>query len=125
MTRSRSIAACRTSLPQRSPHVNEVESTEIYARGRELREKRCRPIVPAHLDSHLKRSTLASVEFEFVFEREPEVGDILRCEHIATAHAPQANAFYFGDLIAAWHRQIAVLQDSCTPIFTLETILRF
>jgi hypothetical protein len=67
-------------------------------------------IVPAYLDPHLKRSTLASIEFEFVFDREPTMGDILRFEHVATLHSPQANAYYFGEFIAAWCRQLPELE---------------
>jgi len=62
------------------PSYDRVEPTEVYGRGKELHEKRYGPIVPAHLDSHLKRSTLASIAFEFVFDREPRVCDILRFE---------------------------------------------
>jgi len=39
----------------------------------------------------------------------PRVGDILRFAQVATLHAPQANAFYFGEFIAAWHRQLSKL----------------
>ena len=92
------------------PSYDRVEPTEVYARGKELHEKRYGPIVPAHLDSHLKRSTLASIEFEFVFDREPRVGDILLFEHVATLHAPQVNAYYFGEFIEAWHRQLSHLE---------------
>ena len=92
------------------PSYDEVEPTVIYGHGRELHEERYGPIVPAHLDPHLKRSTLASIEFEFVFGREPTVGDILRFANVATLHAPQANAYYFGEFIAAWHRQLSHLE---------------
>jgi len=92
------------------PSYDRVEPTEVYARGKELHEKRYGPIVPAHLDSHLKRSTLASIAFEFVFDREPRVCDILRFEHVTTLLAPQANAFYFGESIEAWHRQLSHLE---------------
>jgi hypothetical protein len=92
------------------PSYARVEPTEVYARGKELHEKCYGPIIPAHLDSHLKRCILASAEFEFVFDREPRVGDILRFEHVATLHAPQANAFYFGNFIAAWRRQLSHLE---------------
>ena len=70
------------------PSYDKVEPTETYARGRELHEERYGPIIPAHLDPHLKRCTLASAEFEFVFEREPEAGDLLRFEHVGMPHSP-------------------------------------
>lgn len=89
---------------------DKIKSAGIYDRGRELHEKRYGPIVPAYLDPHLKRSTLASIEFEFVFDREPKVGDILRFEHVATLHAAEVNAYYFGEFIAAWHRQLSHLE---------------
>jgi hypothetical protein len=89
------------------PSYDKVQPTEIYARGKELHEKRYGPIIPAYLDSHLKQSTLASIEFEFVFGREPRAGDILRFQHVATLHAPQASAYYFGEFIEAWHRQLS------------------
>jgi hypothetical protein len=92
------------------PSYREVEPTEVYIRGKELHEKRYGPIIPAYLDSHLKRSTLASIEFEFVFGREPRVGDILRFEHVASMHAPQANVYSFGEFIEAWHRQLSHLE---------------
>jgi hypothetical protein len=68
------------------------------------------PIIPAHLDVRLKRCTLASAAFEFVFDREPEVGDILRLEHVATLHSPEVNAFYSCKFIAAWQRQLSHLE---------------
>jgi hypothetical protein len=89
---------------------DKIKSAGIYDRGRELHEKRYGPIVPAYLDSHLKRSTPASIEFEFVFDREPRAGEILRFEHVTTLHAPQANAYYFGEFIEAWHRQLSHLE---------------
>jgi len=91
------------------PSYDKVQPTEIYARGRELHEKRYGRIIPAHLDPHLKRCTLASAEFEFVFEREPEAGDLLRFEHVGALHSPQVNAFYFCEFIAAWERQLSHL----------------
>ena len=72
-------------------------------------EERYGPIIPAHLDAHLKRCTLASAEFEFVFEREPEAGDLLRFEHVGMLHSPQVNEFYFCEFIAAWGRQLSHL----------------
>jgi len=91
------------------PSYDKVQPTEIYARGRELHEKRYGRIIPAHLDPHIKRCTLASAEFEFVFEREPEAGDLLRFEHVGALHSPQVNAFYFCEFIAAWERQLSHL----------------
>jgi len=91
------------------PSYDKVQPTEIYARGRELHEKRYGRIIPAHLDPHLKRCTLASAEFEFVFEREPEAGDLLRFEHVGALHSPQVNACYFCEFIAAWERQLSHL----------------
>jgi hypothetical protein len=91
------------------PSYDKVQPTEIYARGRELHEKRYGRIIPAHLDPHLKRCTLASAEFEFVFEREPEAGDLLRFEHVGALHSPHVKAFYFCEFIAAWERQLSHL----------------
>jgi hypothetical protein len=88
---------------------DKIKSSGLYDRGRELHVKRYGQIIPAYLDSHLNRSTLASIEFEFVFGREPRMGDILRFAHVATLHAPQANAYYFCEFIAAWHRQLSHL----------------
>jgi hypothetical protein len=89
---------------------DKVAPTELYARGKELHEKRYGPIIPAYLDSHLKRSTLASIEFEFVFDREPRVVDILHFAQVATLRAPEANAYYFGEFIAAWNLHLSHLE---------------
>jgi hypothetical protein len=104
------------------PSYDRVEPAEVYARGKELHEKRYGPIIPAYLDPHLKRSTLASIEFEFIFDREPKVGDILRFDHIATLRDSQANNYYFGEFIAAWHRQLSHLE--CPLRFEDDTLFK-
>jgi uncharacterized repeat protein (TIGR03803 family) len=55
-----------------SPDSREFESTAIYKRGEELWQGRSGPVPAADADPRSKRATLASLEFEWVFGREPE-----------------------------------------------------
>ncbi len=72
-----------------APTYHDVEPTPAYARGRELRDARYGPIIPAYLDEHIKRYTRASGEFELAFGREPNAGNMLRYEHVALMHTAQ------------------------------------
>jgi hypothetical protein len=92
------------------PTYHEVEPTEIYARGRELHERRHGPIIPFHLNDHAKRSTDASREFELAFGREPETGEMLRCYHVGIMHNPELNSLRLGPLVEAWKRQLPHLK---------------
>ena len=91
------------------PSYHDIESTAIYARGKALRDARYGPIVPVHLDEHIKRYTRASGEFELAFGREPKEGDILRYEHVALMHSPKNDSIHFGKLIEAWQHQLPQL----------------
>lgn len=88
------------------PTYHEVEPTEIYTRGKELRDRRHGPIIPIHLDEHAKRSTFASWEFESAFGREPEAGDMLRCYHVGIMRNPELNSAWLGRFFEAWRRQL-------------------
>jgi hypothetical protein len=55
---------------------------------------------------HLERSTLASVEFELTFGREPKDGDLLSCKDVQVARGPDVLRVDFGQIIEAWQRQI-------------------
>jgi hypothetical protein len=72
-----------------APTYHDVEPTTAYIRGQELRDAVYGPIIPAHLDEHLKRYTRASGEFELAFGREPKAGDVLRYEHVALMHSSE------------------------------------
>ena len=88
------------------PTYHDVEPTAAYKRGSELRDALYGPIIPAHLDKHIKRYTRASGEFELVFGREPKAGDILRYEHLALMHSSENYARQLGRMIEAWQRQL-------------------
>ena len=90
------------------PTYHDIESTAIYARVKALRGARYGPIVPAHLDEHIKQYTRASGELELAFGREPKEGDILRYQHVALVHSPENYSIHFGKLIA-WQRQFPQL----------------
>src|SRR6516162_1665971 len=92
------------------PTYHEVGATAIYVRGEEVRDARYGPIIPAHLDEHLRRYTRASGEFELAFGREPNPGDILQFEHVAAMHSSEAYSPHFGRLIGAWKRQLPNLE---------------
>ncbi len=70
-----------------APSCHDIEATAAYKRGRELRNVLYGPIIPAHLDEHIKRYTRASGEFELVFGREPKAGDMLRYEEVLVMHS--------------------------------------
>jgi len=92
-----------------SPTYDDVEPTAAYKRGKELRNTLYGPIIPAHLDEHLKRYTRASGEFELAFGREPNVGDMLRYEDLLLMHSTANYAHQFGRMIEAWQRQFPQL----------------
>ena len=81
---------------------HDLARTPIAIRGKEPRDQKYGPIIPAHLDEHYKRLTSASAEFEFAFCREPKSGDLLRTEHVWILRLPRFNEARFGDMIAAW-----------------------
>ena len=64
------------------------------------------PVIPAHLDEHLKRYTRASGEFELAFGLEPKAGDMLRYEHVALMHSPEIYTSHFARAVEAWGRQL-------------------
>src|ERR1019366_7808747 len=83
-----------------------AENLSLCLVGSELRDALYGPIIPAHLDKHIKRYTRASGEFELVFGREPKAGDILRYEHLALMHSSENYARQLGRMIEAWQRQL-------------------
>ena len=91
------------------PTYDDVEPTETYKRGKELRNTLYGPIVPAHLDEHIKRYTRASGEFELAFGREPKAGDMLRYKDVSLMHSTANYAHQFGRMIGAWQRQFPQL----------------
>jgi hypothetical protein len=104
------------------PSYHDVEPTAVYVRGTELRDALYGPIIPAHLDEHLKRYTRASGEFELAFGREPETGDMLRYEHVALMHSSENYSRQFGRVIEAWQRQLPQL--TCPLKFEGGRLLR-
>jgi hypothetical protein len=89
-----------------APTYDDVQPTPVYARGRELRNARYGPIIPAHFDGHIKRYTRASGEFELAFGREPKAGDMLRFEDVLVLHSTENYARQLGRMIEAWQRQL-------------------
>jgi hypothetical protein len=89
-----------------SPNYQDVEPSAAYMRGKQLRNAVYGPIIPAHLDAHLKRYTRASGEFELAFGREPKAGDILRYEQVAFMHRSEDHSAQFGRVIEAWQCQL-------------------
>jgi hypothetical protein len=104
------------------PSYRDVEPTAAYVRGRELRDALYGPIIPAHLDEHLKRYTRASGEFELAFGRERKAGDMLRYEHVALMHSSENYSRQFGRVIEAWQRQLPQL--TCPLKFEGGRLLR-
>ena len=88
------------------PTYHDVEPSGIYARGKELHNRIYGPIIPAHLDQRLKRYTRASGEFELAFGREPKAGDVLCYQHLEMTHSLENLSSHFGELMAAWQRQL-------------------
>ncbi len=88
------------------PSYHDIESTALYDRGKALRDKLYGPIIPVHIDDHIKRYTRASGEFELAFGREPRQGDMLHCSHVAMMHSPANLSIHFARLIGAWQRQL-------------------
>jgi hypothetical protein len=62
--------------------------------------------IPAYLDQHLKRYSRASGEFELRSTGEPEAGDVLVYQHVMLAHSPENLSSHFGEVVAAWQRQL-------------------
>jgi hypothetical protein len=84
------------------PNYRELEATAAYQRGAEIYRLRRGPTLLAHVDQHLERSTLASLEFEAVNGREPRAGDRLSYEDVArNQDTPFLAAF-----INAWDRRL-------------------
>jgi hypothetical protein len=92
-----------------TPTYHDVEPTAAYMRGQELRDSLYGPIIPAHLDEHLKRYTRASGEFELAFGREPKAGDMLRYQHLALMHSSENYSCCFTHITEAWQRQLPQL----------------
>ncbi len=95
--------------PSMSPSCNDIEPTQIYARGKALRNAIYGPIIPAYQDEHLKRYTRASGQFELAIGREPKVGDILRLQHLRRMHSTEIYARLFEKLSEAWQRRLPQL----------------
>jgi hypothetical protein len=89
-----------------APTYDDVEPKPVYTRGKELRDARYGPIIPAHLDGHIKRYSRASGEFELAFGREPKAGDMLRFEDVLVMHSTENYTRQLGRMIEAWQRQL-------------------
>jgi hypothetical protein len=92
-----------------APGLRGIKNTAIYARGEALSAILRGPIIPSHLDEHLKRSTPESRQFEQAFGHEPKAGDILRYQHVALLNHPdliEAQCCLFTE---AWQRQLPEL----------------
>jgi hypothetical protein len=89
-----------------SLRANDIEDTVVYRRGRELRDALYGPIIPLHLNEHIKRYTRTSGEFELAFGREPKAGDILRYKHLESTHSSENYSRVFGRAVEAWQRQL-------------------
>lgn len=89
-----------------APTYDDVEPKPVYTRGKELRNARYGPIIPAYLDERIKRYTRASGEFELAFGREPKAGDMLRYEDVLVMHSTENYARELGRMIEAWQRQL-------------------
>jgi hypothetical protein len=90
------------------PNGWDLQGNPVYERGWELRQK-CHPIIPAHLDEHLKRWTRESGQFELAFGREPECGDILRYEQVARINDSRLIETHCYVFTEAWNRQLPEL----------------
>jgi hypothetical protein len=84
------------------PSYRELEATAAYQRGAELYRLRRGPTLLAHLDEHLDRSSIASLEFEIVNGREPKAGDLLSYDDVAR----DRNGEFFVAFIDAWKRRL-------------------
>ena len=73
-----------------------------YQRSAELCRLRRGAILLAHLDQHLERSSIASLEFERVNGREPKAGDLLSNDDVAR----DQSAEFFAAFINAWNRRL-------------------
>jgi hypothetical protein len=82
------------------PNYRELEASAAYQRGAELCRLRRGPTLLAHLDQHLVRSSVASLEFEAVNGREPKAGEVLSYEDLATDRSVE----FFAAFINAWER---------------------
>jgi hypothetical protein len=85
-----------------TPNYRELEATTAYQRGAELYRQRRGPMLLAHLDQHLERSSPASLEFERVNGREPKAGDVLSYEDVARDRSVEI----FTAFINAWGRRL-------------------
>src|SRR5262249_38097637 len=104
------------------PTYHDVEPTEVYRRRKEVRDALYGPIVPTHLNEHLKRYTRASGEFELAFDREPGIGDVLRYKTVVLMHRPDIYSSHFGAFLQAWQRQLPHL--TCPLKFEDGRLLR-
>lgn len=84
------------------PNYRELEATAAYQRGAELCRLRRGPILLAHLDQHLERSSPASLEFESVHGREPKAGDVLSYQDVARDRSTE----FLAAFIDAWNRRL-------------------
>lgn len=82
-----------------------LQDNPAYQRGAELRDRIDGPVIPSHLDPVAKRSTIASLEFESAFGREPKLGDVLCPEMLNLLYSPQVEEMRFKRFSKAWSRQ--------------------
>jgi hypothetical protein len=94
---------------QMNPGGKDFETTSAYKRGQELWRKRYGATIPSDADSRSARATLASIEFERVFGREPEAGDVLTQAVVYASHSSEMIELEYRSFIDAWSRQIPEL----------------
>lgn len=82
---------------------SELTGTPVWQRGSELRSAMF-PVIPYHLDPRAQRATCASLEFQFIFQREPTPGDVLCYRDVKLAWQPDLPVAK--EFIAAWGRQL-------------------
>jgi hypothetical protein len=92
-----------------TPSSSELGATAIYKRGAELWQGRSEPVLAADADPRSKRATLASLEFEWVFGREPEAGDTLTSAQVYESRSSEEIELEYGMFIEAWKRQLPEL----------------
>jgi hypothetical protein len=93
------------------PGSERLQGTAAYRRGQTLHDTIYGPILPAHLDPHYQRSTLASLQFEQLHGREPRAGDML--QHSDVERCYEMYLSRVARFIAAWQRQIP---DTLCPL---------
>jgi hypothetical protein len=82
----------------------DLERTRFFQRGRDLGDEMHGPVLPAHLDDHLKRCSSASNQFEEAFGCEPRAGDVLRFTDVQASWTDYLG--HVSRFVEAWSRQL-------------------